>query len=145
MGTPEKVNNNWPYANNYTGYTDTHNMTLTSYSTSARFANNVGNIWFPKGKTDCYFQIAGFNTTNYTNLKLTYQVLSDTKDVDQNELVVETDKGAISVPSAAIPSTTAFQSISVSLQDGMTYLKFSNANGANNFRLANIKVVGTTK
>lgn len=144
LGTPEKGSSGWPYADKYTGYTDTHKMTITAYSTSIRNVNSTSNIWFPKGKAECYFQISGFNTTNYSNLKLSYQITSDAKDVDQKGVAVETDKGTIEVPSANITKDT-YQEISLKLQDGMTYLKFSNTNGANNFRVANIKVVGTTK
>lgn len=145
LGTPAKVGTNWPYADAYTGYTDTHNMTLDSRNTSVRSVDNIANIWFPKAKSPCYFQISGFDTTNYTNLKFTFEIASENGGGNQNLIIVETDKGTVAVPSAEAEKSPNYHPVELSLQDGMTWLKLSNDNSTVSFRIGKLKVVGTTK
>lgn len=145
LGTPAKVGNNWPYADAYTGYTDTHNMTLSSHNTSVRSVDAIANIWFPKAKDPCYFQISGFDTANYTNLKFTFEIASENGGDNQNLIVVETDKGTVTVPPATVEKSPNYHPVELYLQDGMTWLKLSNDNSAVSFRIGKLKVVGTTK
>ena len=145
LGTPAKVGNNWPYADAYTGYTDTHNMTLSSYSTSIRSVDDIANIWFPKTKPSCYFQVSGFDTSNYTNLKFTFEIAGDNSTDNQDLIAVETDKGTVTVPSATVEKSPNYHPVALTLQDGMTWLKISNDNSTASFRIAKLKVVGTTK
>lgn len=145
LGTPAKVDGNWPYADAYTGYTDTHNMTLSSRNTSVRSVDAIANIWFPKAKDPCYFQISGFDTANYTNLKFTFEIASENGGDNQNLIVVETDKGTVTVPPATVEKSPNYHPVELSLQDGMTWLKLSNDNSAVSFRIGKLKVVGTTK
>lgn len=145
LGTPAKVSGNWPYADAYKGYTDTHNMTLSSRNTSVRAVDNIANIWLPKAKDPCYFQISGFDTANYTNLKFTFEIASENGGDNQNLIVVETDKGTVAVPSATVEKSPNYHPVELSLQDGMTWLKLSNDNSTVSFRIGKLKVVGTTK
>ncbi len=145
LGTPAKVGNNWPYADAYTGYTDTHNMTLSSYSTSIRSVDDIANIWFPKTKPSCYFQVSGFDTSNYTNLKFTFEIAGENSTDNQDLIAVETDKGTVTVPSATVEKSPNYHPVALTLQDGMTWLKISNDNSTASFRIAKLKVVGTTK
>ena len=144
LGTPAKVGNNWPYADAYTGYTDTHNMTLSSYSTSIRSVDDIANIWFPKTKPSCYFQVSGFDTSNYTNLKFTFEIAGENSTDNQDLIAVETDKGTVTVPSATVEKSPNYHPVALTLQDGMTWLKISNDNSTASFRIAKLKVVGTT-
>ena len=145
LGTPAKVGNNWPYADAYTGYTDTHNMTLSSYSTSIRSVDDIANIWFPKTKPSCYFQVSGFDTSNYTNLKFTFEIAGENSTDNLDLIAVETDKGTVTVPSATVEKSPNYHPVALTLQDGMTWLKISNDNSTASFRIAKLKVVGTTK
>lgn len=145
LGTPAKVGNNWPYADAYTGYTDTHNMTLSSYSTSIRSVDDIANIWFPKTKPSCYFQVSGFDTSNYTNLKFTFEIAGENSTDNQDLIAVETDKGTVTVPSATVEKSPNYHPVALTLQDGMTWLKISNDNSTASFRIVKLKVVGTTK
>lgn len=120
LGTPAKVGNNWPYADAYTGYTDTHNMTLSSYSTSIRSVDDIANIWFPKTKPSCYFQVSGFDTSNYTNLKFTFEIAGENSTDNQDLIAVETDKGTVTVPSATVEKSPNYHPVALTLQDGMT-------------------------
>lgn len=120
-------------------------MTLSSYSTSIRSVDDIANIWFPKTKPSCYFQVSGFDTSNYTNLKFTFEIAGENSTDNQDLIAVETDKGTVTVPSATVEKSPNYHPVALTLQDGMTWLKISNDNSTASFRIAKLKVVGTTK
>lgn len=144
IGTPSKVNDKWPYADQYTGWTDTHNLTYTSYNVSARLVDNIANLWFPKSK-ECNFQVSVFNTVDYTDLKFTFDIACAQTGGNQNEIIVETDKGKVTVPSVATEVSPNYHSVELTLQSGMTWIKLTAPNLTKDYRIGKMKLVGTAK
>lgn len=144
IGKPAKVNNQWPYADKYTGWTDTHNLVYSSFNVSARLVSDIANLWFPKSK-ECYFQVSGFETNDYTDLKFTFDIACEQTGGNQNEIVVETDQGKITVPSATTETSPNYHVVDVTLQSGMTWIKLSAPTLTKDYRIGKMKLVGTTK
>lgn len=152
FGTVEKVNGYWPGVNVHTNYenasflfTDSTFDPVKNYgNASIRSTSTLSaHVWLAADK-DSDFQITGFSTTGYTNLKLTYQITANAAGRQENIVVMGNDV-AVSVPSAAIAAINEFQTVEVTLPNGITSIKFVSGATSNKagFRIDNITLVGT--
>ena len=90
-------------------------------------------------------KISGFDTTGYTNLKLTYSITANNSG-DQSDIKVVWGGVEVAVPAKAIATTNSYQEVELTgLTAGATTLSFvSNASdNTAGFRVDNIKLVGT--
>ena len=101
-------------------------------------------VWFAANK-DSEMKISGFDTTGYTNLKLTYSITANASG-DQSDIKVVWGGVEVAVPAKAIATTNTYQEVELTgLTAGATTLSFvSNASdNTAGFRVDNIKLVGT--
>ena len=146
----------WPSVDAYDGWTDVHKLTYSDPMMTGSFSNaNIratsglgeknGHLWLAKDK-DCSLKISGFNTTEYTNLKLTYDIAANVSG-NQNAIAVITDKGNVEVPDKAITTTNTWQAVELTLPDGITFVQFTSSASTNKagYRIDNVKLVGTSK
>lgn len=149
FGDPEKnAENFWPSIDIYTGWTDKNvkysdPLMAGSYSNaSVRSTSTLnGHVWFAANK-DAALKIEGFKA-GCTDLKLTYQIAANVAGSEQSNIKVITDKGEVTVPSAAIPTQNVFQPIELTLPDGCSFVQFT-SNAADNtvgYRIDNVKLV----
>ena len=151
FGDPQKKDGKyWPALNEYTNWTDTHDLTYSDpflgenkYSTiSIRSTKTMdGHLWFPADK-DGGYRIEGIKSTGYKNIQLTYDIAANQKG-NQDIIKVSTDKGDITVPSVEITKTNAYQKVILTLPANFTYLQFTESAATNKagYRIDNIKII----
>lgn len=156
FGTVEKKDNGyWPAVNEFKGY-DNKSLTFSDpqqiaggfeYSqASIRSTSTLdAHVWLPASK-DSQLQIAGFTTTGYKTLKLTYEITANKASVDQNIIKVYAGDKEVTVPSKSISKANAYQTVELSgLPEGITSILFASSKSTNTagYRIDNIKLVGT--
>ena len=151
FGDPQKKDGKyWPALNEYTSWTDTHNLTYSDpylgdnkYSTvSIRSTKTMdGHLWFASGKNGGY-RIEGIKSAGYKTIQLTYDIAANAKG-NQNIIKVSTDKGDIAVPSVEITKMNVYQEVTLTLPTDFTYLQFTGNADTNEagYRIDNIKVI----
>ena len=157
FGNPKKDGKYWPALNTYTGWTDTHKMTYSdpllggnSYSTASVRATSTmdGHVWFAAKKNSA-LKVEGFDTASYKTIQLMYQIAANLQGTsgNQNAITVSTDKGEVTVPATAITESNKYQTVTLNLPTGFTYLQFTSKADVNlvGYRIDNIKVIGSTK
>ena len=150
FGTPEKVGKYWPNVDKYTGWSDSHGLTYSdpvmtgSYSNASVRATSTmdGHIWLPAEKESA-LRIDGFKTAGLTSVTMTYDITANAAG-EQSVIKVSTDKGAVTVPAAAIPTQNKYQTVTVTLPAGFTWVQFTSEAATNTvgYRIDNVKVVG---
>lgn len=143
--------------NDYTGWDNYGTLTFTDefagqyQNADVRATSTLdNNIWLaaytsstekPSG-----VKISGFDVTNYTSLTLIYDIATNTAPGDQSDIKVRTDKGNVTIESKAFEGTNKYQTVTVGLPDGITYIEFvSDADNTEGYRLDNIKLTGIAK
>lgn len=129
----------------FTGTADVRNTTAsTGYSGSS----GLGNVFFgTSGGNAKEFLISGINTTNYTDISLSFGVLATTAN---NMLVVEystdgTNYSSLTVNSTITANTWSLKTASGSIPSTSNLrLKFSK-NSTVSFRLDDVKLTGTAE
>lgn len=146
--------NYWPSIT-YDTWTSTSGLTITdpvmeangwSYSNASVRQTSALNphVWFAANK-DSEMKMSGFDTTGYTNLKLTYSITANANG-DQSAIKVVWGGVELTVPAKAIATTNTYQEVELTgLTAGATTLSFVSEASANTagYRVDNIKLVGT--
>ncbi|WP_321332174.1 fimbrillin family protein [uncultured Bacteroides sp.] len=152
FGTVEKKDNGyWPAINEFTGwdnstFTFTDNYLTSDYSTaSVRSTSTMdSHVWFAAGK-DAGLQISGFNTTGYTNMKLSYSIAANAAG-NQNTIQVKCGDMTMTVPSLEFSGINTYQTVELSnLPEGITSIEFISSASTNTagYRIDNVTLVGT--
>lgn len=137
-------------------YKDWDNADLTftdEYGTWAdvRYTKTCTNaIWFPAntdGTRASSLKISGFDTANYTNLKLIYDIAVQTANNDQNVIKVKCGEQVMTVPSKVFSRYNEYASVELTgIPDGIASIEFiSDGDNKVGYRIDNVKLVGTTK
>ena len=114
----------------FTGTADTRTTSSSSGYTGSSGGKNV----FITNTVGTNFQIAGINTTNYTNLALSFGALKTTTASNLTELVLEYSTDGISYTTIAFPAQSTGTGTAIwRLISGISLP--SAANGASNLRL----------
>lgn len=160
FGTPtKKTEKHWYDVTEYTGYEgqgkykyeDPAKPTKPNSfsSASVRMTDHIkdGHVWFASGKLSS-LKISTFDTSQYTNLKLTYEIAANKVNANQNAIVVKVDGDkTIEAPSNVMPNANKFQKVELSLPDGITFIQFYSAAEKNTagYRIDKVKIEGTKK
>lgn len=148
FGTPiqEKY---WPSVDSYTGWTSTGLTFSDPYMTGSYSNANVrttgtldGHVWFSAGKLSA-LKIEGFNTSNYTDLKLTYQITGN-KAGTADLLLVKCGEQLIEVPQTNFEQNSYVEIQLSNLTPGFTSIEFKSEENINTIglRLDNVKLTG---
>lgn len=151
FGSVEKKSNGyWPAINEFTGwdnssFTFTDNYLTSSYSNATIRSTSTmdSHVWFASGK-DAGLQISGFNTTGYTNLKLSYAITANAAG-NQSVIKVKCGNTEISVPDLAISAVNTYQTVELSsLPENITSIEFISSASTNTagYRVDDVKLVG---
>ncbi len=100
-------------------------------------------VWFAANK-DAEMKIEGFDTTGYTDLKLSYKI---TANADGNQSVIGVSWGGtkLTVPDVAIATTNTYQTVELTgLAAGVNSVSFISSASTNTagYRIDNIKLTG---
>lgn len=143
--------------NEYTGWDNNGMLTFrdefagTYQNADVRATSTLdNNVWLPAYTSSTEkpsgLKISGFDVANYTNLKLTYDIAVNLLPADQKTIKVRTDKGDLAIESKEFAATNTYQTVNISLPDGIVYIEFvSDASNTVGFRLDNIKLTGVKK
>ena len=100
-------------------------------------------VWFAANK-DAEMKIEGFDTTGYTDLKLTYKITANA-DGNQNAIAVSWGGTMLTVPDAAIATTNTYQTVELTgLAAGVNTVSFISTASTNTagYRIDDIKLTG---
>ena len=143
----------WPSIT-YNTWTSTSGLTISdpvmeangwSYSNASVRQTSALNphVWFAANK-DAEMKIEGFDTTGYTDLKLSYKI---TANADGNQSVIGVSWGGtkLTVPDVAIATTNTYQTVELTgLAAGVNSVSFISSASTNTagYRIDNIKLTG---
>lgn len=139
----------WPSVGSYTGWTSTGLTFSDPYMTGSYSNANVrttgtldGHVWFSAGKLSA-LKIEGFNTSNYTDLKLTYQITGN-KAGTADLLLVKCGEQLIEVPQTNFEQNSYVEIQLSNLTPGFTSIEFKSEENINTIglRLDNVKLTG---
>lgn len=139
----------WPSVDSYTGWTSTGLTFSDPYMTGSYSNANVrttgtldGHVWFSAGKLSA-LKIEGFNTSNYTDLKLTYQITGN-KAGTADLLLVKCGEQLIEVPQTNFEQNSYVEIQLSNLTPGFTSIEFKSEENINTIglRLDNVKLTG---
>ena len=87
-------------------------------------------------------RVSGFNTASYKQITMTYETAAWNKGVE-NQITLSTDKGDIEVPLKTLVGGNKFETVTVTLPVGFTWIQFTSKADTNHegFRIDNIKVI----
>lgn len=90
-------------------------------------------------------KIEGF-ATDYTGLKLEYEITANGAG-NQNIIKVLTDKGDVDVPDMPIVEQNKYQSVTLAIPDGASYIQFTSEESTNTsgYRIDNVSLTGIAK
>lgn len=149
FGTPIQGEKYWPSVDSYTGWTSTGLTFSDPYMTGSYSNANVrttgtldGHVWFSAGKLSA-LKIEGFNTSNYTDLKLTYQITGN-KAGTADLLLVKCGEQLIEVPQTNFEQNSYVEIQLSNLTPGFTSIEFKSEENINTIglRLDNVKLTG---
>jgi hypothetical protein len=150
FGTPQK-GNHWPSVDVYKGW-ENANLVFTDPLMSGSYSNASvrststldGHVWFAAGKNSA-LKIEGF-ATDYTGLKLEYEITANGAG-NQNIIKVLTDKGDVDVPDMPIVEQNKYQSVTLAIPDGASYIQFTSEESTNTsgYRIDNVSLTGIAK
>lgn len=150
FGTPQK-GEYWPSVDIYKGW-ENANLVFTDPLMSGSYSNASvrststldGHVWFAAGKNSA-LKIEGF-ATDYTGLKLEYEIAAN-KAGNQNIIKVLTDKGDVDVPDMPIVEQNKYQSVTLAIPDGASYIQFTSEESTNTsgYRIDNVSLTGIAK
>ena len=145
--------NHWPSIT-YDTWTSSSGLTFSdpvmeangwSYSNASVRQTSALNphVWFAANK-DAEMKIEGFDTTGYTDLKLSYKI---TANADGNQSVIGVSWGGtkLTVPDVAIATTNTYQTVELTgLAAGVNSVSFISSASTNTagYRIDNIKLTG---
>ena len=150
FGTPQN-GNHWPSVDVYKGW-ENANLVFTDPLMSGSYSNASvrststldGHVWFAAGKNSA-LKIEGF-ATDYTGLKLEYEITANGAG-NQNIIKVLTDKGDVDVPDMPIVEQNKYQSVTLAIPDGASYIQFTSEESTNTsgYRIDNVSLTGIAK
>ena len=145
--------NHWPSIT-YDTWTSSSGLTFSdpvmeangwSYSNASVRQTSALNphVWFAANK-EAEMKIEGFDTTGYTDLKLSYKI---TANADGNQSVIGVSWGGtkLTVPDVAIATTNTYQTVELTgLAAGVNSVSFISSASTNTagYRIDNIKLTG---
>ena len=83
---------------------------------------------------------------DYTGLKLEYEITANGAG-NQNIIKVLTDKGDVDVPDMPIVEQNKYQSVTLAIPDGASYIQFTSEESTNTsgYRIDNVSLTGIAK
>lgn len=152
FGNPEKVGNYYPNVDKYTGWSNS-DLTFTdpymtaSYSEASIRATSTmnGHLWLPANKLSG-LNISGFNTSNYSNLKLSFDITGN-KDGDTNLITLTCGNQVMNIPLTEFKQNSYITVELTDVPDNITSIDFKSEAATNTIgiRIDNIKLMGTSK
>lgn len=152
FGNPEKVGNYYPNVDKYTGWSNP-DLTFTdpymtaSYSEASIRATSTmnGHLWLPANKLSG-LNISGFNTSNYSNLKLSFDITGN-KDGDTNLITLTCGNQVMNIPLTEFKQNSYITVELTDVPDNITSIDFKSEAATNTIgiRIDNIKLMGTSK
>lgn len=152
FGNPEKVGNYYPNVDKYTGWSNP-DLTFTdpymtaSYSEASIRATSTmnGHLWLPANKLSG-LNISGFNTSNYSNLKLSFDITGN-KDGDTNLITLTCGNQVMNIPLTEFKQNSYITVELTDVPDNITFIDFQYEAATNTIgiRIDNIKLMGTSK
>ena len=152
FGNPEKVGNYYPNVDKYTGWSNP-DLTFTdpymtaSYSEASIRATSTmnGHLWLPANKLSG-LNISGFNTSNYSNLKLSFDITGN-KDGDTNLITLTCGNQVMNIPLTEFKQNSYITVQLTDVPDNITSIDFKSEAATNTIgiRIDNIKLMGTSK
>lgn len=152
FGNPEKVGNYYPNVDKYTGWSNP-DLTFTdpymtaSYSEASIRATSTmnGHLWLPANKLSG-LNISGFNTSNYSNLKLSFDITGN-KDGDTNLITLTCGNQVMNIPLTEFKQNSYITVELTDVPDNITFIDFKSEAATNTIgiRIDNIKLMGTSK
>ncbi len=152
FGNPEKVGNYYPNVDKYTGWSNS-DLTFTdpymtaSYSEASIRATSTmnGHLWLPANKLSG-LNISGFNTSNYSNLKLSFDITGN-KDGDTNLITLTCGNQVMNIPLTEFKQNSYITVELTDVPDNITSIDFKSEAATNTIgiRVDNIKLMGTSK
>lgn len=151
FGNPEKVGNYYPNVDKYTGwsnpdltFTDPY-MTANSEASIRATSTMNGHLWLPANKLSG-LNISGFNTSNYSNLKLSFDITGN-KDGDTNLITLTCGNQVMNIPLTEFKQNSYITVELTDVPDNITSIDFKSEAATNTIgiRIDNIKLMGTSK
>ena len=152
FGNPEKVGNYYPNVDKYTGWSNP-DLTFTdpymtaSYSEASIRATSTmnGHLWLPANKLSG-LNISGFNTSNYSNLKLSFDITGN-KDGNTNLITLTCGNQVMNIPLTEFKQNSYITVELTDVPDNITSIDFKSETATNTIgiRIDNIKLMGTSK
>lgn len=152
FGNPEKVGNYYPNVDKYTGWSNS-DLTFTdpymtaSYSEASIRATSTmnGHLWLPANKLSG-LNISGFNTSNYSNLKLSFDITGN-KDGDTSLITLTCGNQVMNIPLTEFKQNSYITVELTDVPDNITSIDFKSEAATNTIgiRVDNIKLMGTSK
>lgn len=152
FGNPENVGNYYPNVDKYTGWSNP-DLTFTdpymtaSYSEASIRATSTmnGHLWLPANKLSG-LNISGFNTSNYSNLKLSFDITGN-KDGDTNLITLTCGNQVMNIPLTEFKQNSYITVELTDVPDNITSIDFKSEAATNTIgiRIDNIKLMGTSK
>ena len=152
FGNPEKVGNYYPNVDKYTGWSNP-DLTFTdpymtaSYSEASIRATSTmnGHLWLPANKLSG-LNISGFNTSNYSNLKLSFDITGN-KDGNTNLITLTCGNQVMNIPLTEFKQNSYITVELTDVPDNITSIDFKSEAATNTIgiRIDNIKLMGTSK
>lgn len=158
FGTPEKSGNFWPNvsakdeAKVYKGWSN-KNLTFSDPYMSGDFSNASvrttstmnGHVWFA-GKKESALKIEGFDTSNYTQLKLTFKTTGNAAG-KANILTLKCGEQAVEIPATDFTQNNYVSIELTNLPESFTSIEFKSTAAANTIgmRVDDVTLSGVAK
>lgn len=158
FGTPEKIGKFWPNvsakdeAKVYKGWAN-KNLTFSDPYMSGDFSNASvrststmnGHVWFA-GKNESALKIEGFDTSNYTQLKLTFKTTGNAAG-KANILTLKCGEQAVEIPATDFTQNNYVSIELTNLPESFTSIEFKSTAAANTIgiRLDDVTLSGVAK
>ena len=158
FGTPEKNGQHWPNvsaedeASVYKGWSN-KNLTFSDPYMSGKFSNASvrttstmnGHVWFA-GKKESALKIEGFDTSNYTQLKLTFKTTGNAAG-KANILTLKCGEQAVEIPATDFTQNNYVSIELTNLPENFTSIEFKSTAAANTIgmRVDDVTLSGVAK
>ena len=121
-------------------------MTASYSEASIRATSTMnGHLWLPANKLSG-LNISGFNTSNYSNLKLSFDITGN-KDGDTNLITLTCGNQVMNIPLTEFKQNSYITVELTDVPDNITSIDFKSEAATNTIgiRIDNIKLMGTSK
>lgn len=152
FGNPEKVGNYYPNVDKYTGWSNPNLIFSDPYMTGSYSEASVratstmnGHLWLPANKLSG-LNISGFNTSNYSNLKLSFDITGN-KEGNANLITLTCGNQIMDIPLTEFKQNSYITIELTDVPDNITSIDFKSEAAINTIgiRIDNVKLTGTSK